>query len=452
MSTVIGIAVVLSFPVVLMLGLRRWQRHGHLPPELARKLFHIGGGFVGFALPWLTPEPIVVILLTCISIGGLYALTRGRQLQEHAGKVLTSVERHSLGDICFPLGVCILFLVARNQPELYYIPLLILTFGDAVAALIGVRYGLKRFVATDGYKSIEGSGAFFITAFFCVHLWLLLGTNTGRLESLLIALMLGALVMMLEAVAWDGLDNLFIPLASFVLLRAFLGMSVFDLTVRLVATVLLSVFVFVWRERTTLNPSGVLGAIFVGYVLWVGGDLRWMLMPLLVLFTYRWFTPDSEWDRMPIHDIHVVLCVCSSGLGYLFLSEAFRRTDLLFPATISYSAHLAVIGDVRWRLKFGDRPPFRRALTTFLIAWFAPFFLYGVEKYLETGWQTRLLVDAALSLFGVWIAVILYRKIAPKTCLGEVDLRRWRCQAVAAAIGSFAGLIPSAARAITWLQ
>jgi phytol kinase len=452
MKTALGAAVVVAFPVLLMLGLRRLQRRGHLRPELARKLFHIGGGFLGFALPWLTPEPMVVILLTCVSIVGLYTLTRSRGLEESAGKVLTSVGRSSLGDVCFPLSVCILFLVARQQPALYYIPLLILTFGDAVAALIGVRYGLQQYVATDGYKSIEGSTAFFITAFFCVHVWLLLGTNTGRLESLLIALMLSLLVMMLEAVAWSGLDNLFIPLASFVLLRVFLRLPAYDLIARLVVTALLSVFALVSRRRTTLTPSGLFGAIFVGYVLWMGGDFRWVLIPVLLLIAYRWLSPDSEWDRAPVHDIHVVLCVCSSGLAYLFLSETFHRSDLLLPATISYSAHLAVIGNVRWRLKLGTEPPFRTTAATVLTAWLTLFLPYATLEWLGSGWRMGLLLEALIDLPGVVVAVLLYRAISPPIVLGEVDLRRWRWQAVAAALGSLAGLAPLGIAAIQKLR
>jgi len=451
-SALPGIAIVLAFPVLLMLALRSLQRNGRLQPELARKLFHIGGGLIGLALPWLTPQPVEVILLTCISVASLYALARGRQLQEYAGKVLSSVGRQSLGDICFPISVCVLFLVARQDPPLYYIPLLILTFGDAVAALIGVRYGLKRYLSTDGHKSVEGSASFFITAFFCAHVWLLLGTNTGRLESLLIAAILGLLVMMLEAVSWNGLDNLFIPLASFLLLRVFLRLSAFDLALRLAATGLLSVFVLVRRGRTTLNPSGLFGAIFVGYVLWIGGDLRWVLMPALLLISYRRLSPDSEWDYTPVHDIHVVLCVCSCGLAYLFLAETFHRSDLVLPAIIGYAAHLAVIGHVRWKLNLGTEPSFKVAAATMLMAWLIFFLAYALEVWFRSGWRMDLLLDALLSFLGVLISVLLYRAISPPVCTDKPDLRRWRWQAVAAAAGSTAGLIPLGIAAIARLH
>src|ERR1017187_1609120 len=448
MRMFVGAAVVLVFPVALMLVLRAVQRRARLSPELARKLFHIGGGLLGLALPWLTPDPWVVIVLTVLSIAGLFALTRSRRLDEQAGKVLSSVDRDSLGDVCFPVSVCILFLVARWNLVLYSVPLLVLTFGDAVAALIGVTYGLKRYASTDGFKSVEGSTAFFIMAFFCVHVPLLLGTNIGRAECLLIAVIMGLLVMMLEAVVWSGLDNLFIPLASYTLLRAFLHASLRELIVQMGVTAALAVFILLFRKRVSLNPSGLFGAILVGYVFWFGGDYAWFAMPLLVLLAYQWLSPHFEGDRHAVHDIHVVLCVCFSGLAYLFCAETFARPELLLTATISFAAHLAIIGGVRWQLNTGAAPSLAASAATTLTAWLLLAGAYVAINTLRSGWRTGWLTDAAIALLGVVLAVIVYRAIAPPVALGEVDLRRWRWQAVAAAIGSLVGLAPLVRAAI----
>ena len=447
MRTAIGVAVVLVFPVLLLLGLRALQRRRQLHPELARKLFHIGGGLVGLALPWLTPQPAVVILLTAVSISGLFLLSRNHRLEEKAGRVLSSVGRASLGDVCFPFSVCVLFLITRWNLVLYSVPLLVLTFGDAVAALIGVRYGLKRYAATDGFKSIEGSTAFFITAFFCVHVPLLLGTTTGRAECLLIAVMLGLLVMMVEAVAWNGLDNLFIPMASFILLRVFLRLTVTELVERLAVTALLALVVFLAGRRTTLNTSGLLGAIFVGYLLWVGGDHRWVIMPTLVFLAYRKLSPDSEWDGVAMHDIHVVLSVCLAGLAYLFCSETFGGPEFLLAATISFAAHLAIIGLVRWRLKTGMEPSFPTSAATVLGAWFflfAPYAGFAVARHARAA---GLLLDLALGFLGVVVGVAVYRVTPAPMAADGVDIRRWRWQGVAAAAGSLVGLLPIVIRA-----
>ena len=115
-----------------------------------------------------------------------------------------------------------------RDPLLFIVPILILSLADAVSALIGARYGQVRFTGSN--KSLEGSIAFFITAFFSVHVPLVLFGDAGRVETLLISLILAFLVMLLEGCAWRGLDNLFIPIGGFFLLRAYLDMDAAALT------------------------------------------------------------------------------------------------------------------------------------------------------------------------------------------------------------------------------
>jgi hypothetical protein len=80
----------------------------------------------------------------------------------------------------------------------------------------------------------------------------------------MIALILGLLVMLIEAIAWQGLDNLFIPLGGFILLRLYLALDALTLLVRLIVTIVLVTFVLCWRQRTTLNDSALLGTAFIG--------------------------------------------------------------------------------------------------------------------------------------------------------------------------------------------
>jgi phytol kinase len=225
-----------------------------------------------------------------------------------------------------------------------------------------------RYSTSEGEKSAEGSLAFFVAAFFSVHIPLLLLSPTGRTETLLIALILGLLVMLLEAIAWRGLDNLFIPLGSFVLLQSHLSMSVANLWVRLVVTVVLVMFVLCWRKQTTLNDSALLGAAFVGYLSWTLGGWRWLVPPLILLITYplfvswvdqqkkpltlqeqqimRWLPAQSDrprqWQR--VHTIHSVLCVCAAGILWLLLSVPLNRPEFFYPYTLAFAANLAIVG------------------------------------------------------------------------------------------------------------
>ena len=62
-----------------------------------------------------------------------------------------------------------------------------MTLADAVAALVGITYGKLRYVTGDGFKSAEGSVAFLSIAFLSVHVPLLLFTDVGRAQTLLIS-------------------------------------------------------------------------------------------------------------------------------------------------------------------------------------------------------------------------------------------------------------------------
>jgi phytol kinase len=75
-------------------------------------------------------------------------------------------ERRSLGEVYFPAAVAVLFCLSHQTPLLFCIPILMLTLADAVAALIGVRYGRLRYQTLEGQKSAEGSITFFTLGVF----------------------------------------------------------------------------------------------------------------------------------------------------------------------------------------------------------------------------------------------------------------------------------------------
>jgi phytol kinase len=340
MNSWLNIPLVLLILGGLMLALRRWQRTARPNPELVRKLLHIPMGMVTLTFPWLFESVWQVAVLGGLAIAWLMTLRLYRPLAQGLGSVLGGVGRRSLGEVYFPLSVVILFALTPGQPLLYVIPILILALADAAAALVGTRYGQMRYVATEGYKSTEGSLSFFMATFFSVHVPLLLFSETGRPESLLIATILGLLVMLIEAIAWQGLDNLFIPLGSFLLLQTHLAMNTPALVARLVVLGALIGFLWLWRGHTTLNDGALLGAALVGYFCWSEGGWPWLLAPLTLVLCYPlliyrptaqqplspaekavmlWQPTEDDsqaWTR--IHNVHAVLSVAAAGLLWLF--------------------------------------------------------------------------------------------------------------------------------------
>jgi phytol kinase len=439
-----GIALVLGALVGLLFGLRLLQRTGRVHPELVRKLLHIGMGLVTLSFPWLFDEAWPVLLLGCSSIVLLISLRLVRSLKESVGAVVSGVGRVSLGDLYFPLAVVILFLLylrgdapAEVHKLLYAVPVLLLTLADASAALVGVRYGTRHYATADGMKSAEGSIAFFMCAFFTVHVPLLLCTDTGRAETLLTALLLAWLATLFEAIAWAGLDNLVLPLVSYLLLKNYLDSPVPELVNRLIISAVLSLIIVVYRRRTTLQGSAVFGAFLVGYISWALGGWEWLLPPLLVFLTYPLLSPPREKNRERIHNIHAVICVASAGLLWLFLSDIFNRPDFLFPYTLAFSAHLAIIAVARLKRDYPTTTAGTLLTLCILKAWLL---LFG--SYLFTqGTSAATLQATAIGLLGTALAALVFYLTQPGMHDCPTNTPRWWRQATDAALGSVLGFV-----------
>jgi len=218
-------ALVVAVFMALTISVRCYKRRRAIDGELARKAVHMGMGLVAMSFPLLFSTVWPAVVLAAFFTLGLFASRFVRGLGAFFGDLINPPSRQSLGDMVFPGAVGLLFVFSHERALLFYIPMLILTLADSAAALIGSRYGAVRYRFCDKAKTLEGSAAFFVLALLSAYLPLLLFTATGRLDSLLIALTVALLVMLLEAVAWRGLDNLFIPLGAFFLLETLLTLS-----------------------------------------------------------------------------------------------------------------------------------------------------------------------------------------------------------------------------------
>ena len=211
------------FGVLATLGgtlglLRRWQQRRRVHSETVRKALHVLMGMVALSFPAVFETAAPVVWLAGLSLALMLALRHMPWLRQRFGDVLHSVGRRSYGEVCFPVAVCALFIGSGGGGVGYTIPLLLLTFADPAAALVGVRLGRTRFASFGGAKSGEGSLAFFVVALPCVVLPLgLVGTPLAA--ALLTALAIAGAATFIEAASGRGLDNLLVPLCGFMLLR-----------------------------------------------------------------------------------------------------------------------------------------------------------------------------------------------------------------------------------------
>lgn len=334
----LGIAGFLGAMGLLALGLRLWQRICRPDPELPRKGMHIGTGLLVLSFPWLFQERWPVLLLGGSTIAIMLAVRGLPALRAGVGQILHGVQRTSLGELCFPVAAVLLFLLARGDRMLFVVPMLTLSLADAAAALIGVRYGQHRYRAAGAKKSTEGSLAFFAVAFVCTWVPLRLDSAMSWPAATLAALLMGLLVMLVEAASWRGLDNLFTPLLAFALLVVFRRLDETELLVRLGVLAAVAIFVFAWRRRTRVDTGALMGATLFLYVNWALGGWRWLVAPLLFFGLHAWWWPRGRRD-LPDYDARAVFTMALPGLLLLLAHTLGVGIDNV-PA---YAAMFAVI-------------------------------------------------------------------------------------------------------------
>ncbi len=419
-SDLLAVACVMSTAVVLLslLGLcKRFVKDS----EQLRKLAHLGTGGLALPFPWLFSSLPPVLLVCGLALLLLIAVSCIPLVRTRLGGSLYSIERRSRGEFYFPIAVALLFALARGDKLLYLIPLLVLTFADAVASVLGTIYGKVAYEGIGGSKSLEGSVAFFTVAFFTVHVPLLLFTELSRPQSLLVALDIALVVTLLEAVSWRGQDNLIIPLGVFLLLHIYTAMPLRYLVVRFIAASFLLVFVLLYRSRTTLQASALLASALVLYASWGVGGWPWLVAPAVLFICYSLFLPGKIPATVPKDTTYAVTSVASAGLFWLYISELRGTQAQIFPYTVAYTIHLAILGWTLRCLIVPDQCALRRGPMLVIQSWLLMFVPYVC---LQPFSQVTLL-QAALALPLCALAFGIFCLFEPRH-QGRYEVNGWR--------------------------
>ncbi len=192
---------------------------GLLPPEYARKFLHVAMGAMTLFLPWLCADPAPVVLLAGLACVWFEFVRRRTLLRRDYGAVLFGVARTGRGETHFVLGTALTFLMADGSALMFCLPMAILTWADAAAALVGQRFGSRPGAIRLGPKSLAGSSAFFAIA-LAVSLLALSIAGWNAMPALAVSVLLAGATTVVEAVARNGADNILIPLVAALLLRS----------------------------------------------------------------------------------------------------------------------------------------------------------------------------------------------------------------------------------------
>lgn len=437
----LGVFAILLVVVALFGGLRLYQLIAKPEPEHVRKLFHACGGLFGLPLPWIFDSLVPVLLLGVLITAAFVTMRFIGRLRSGVGQVLFAVKRESIGELCYIASMVLLFWLARGDKILYTVPLLMLALADTAAALVGEEYGKLQIRAAGGPKSIEGAVAFFFTAFFCVHVPVLLWAGTGRLESLLIAVNLSIMVMMAEAAAWWGLDNIIVPLWGYLLLKSQIGMDAAGLTSDLAFVLVLGLIMWFWRNRTTLADDTLFGAALWGYVVWSVGGWRWALPPLLQLLTYATVTMHTPQNHLRRFRFPVVLAQIAGSVLWLLVYRESGEPWAFYPFVTCYAANVAIIALVRHKFATPELGRFHAIAVSVAKG----MIVVVLSVLIMDGLSLRALVDMGMCLIAVFMATALFYQFQPALSTFPVDGPRWVRQAVIVAGASALALLLSLA-------
>ncbi|MEH1888984.1 MAG: diacylglycerol/polyprenol kinase family protein [Nostoc sp.] len=179
-------------------------------PEIVRKIVHIGTGNVILIAWWLDIPASVGI--TASILASVITLLSYR-LPILPG--INSVGRQSLGTFFYSVsfGILVAWFWYLQQPQYAALGILIMTWGDGLAALIGQRFGKHKYKVFGTEKSWEGSLTMMLVSYLISSL-ILVGTQGNSWQTWVVSLLVAVIATALEAVSFLGIDNLTVPLGS----------------------------------------------------------------------------------------------------------------------------------------------------------------------------------------------------------------------------------------------
>lgn len=126
----------------------------------------------------------------------------------------SKVRSNSLGTVYYAASVALLTHLYFFDPVLRVaggIGLLVMGYGDGLAAVIGQFFGKHTYTIFKGHKSIEGSLTMGVVSLAVVYGYLALTTQP---IPWIMVIVIPILATFIEAISPYGLDNLFVPLIT----------------------------------------------------------------------------------------------------------------------------------------------------------------------------------------------------------------------------------------------
>lgn len=345
-----SILFVVTLLLVALIIIKIIEKKANINGETKRKLFHMTMGLVMLTFPYIFESVISVGILGIIALSVLLLL-KHTKLKNSLGTILYSVSRESLGEIFFVISVFTIFYLSKGDKILYSIPILILTFADSVAALIGKNYGKKDISEmNEDSKSLEGSFMFFMVAFMATLVPLQLFTTVGREEVLIISTIIGFNIALIEMISHTGNDNLLIPLTTYAFLATHIVLPLESLRMNLIILGAIFVLVTIANRVKAWSKLALVETLVVGYLTASLYGIYALIPPAMLLFTCMRFPKRKEKEKNNLYDARIIetnIVIGCAICGLVAITGLKSEFFMLY--ALVYAMHLTVNTFVRFK-------------------------------------------------------------------------------------------------------
>lgn len=187
-------------------GLRRWRGYS---VDFTRKFIHVAVGMWAYGTVLLFEHRAFAIIppVAFIAINAL-SYWRG------TFKAMETGQKENLGTIYFPISFAVLVWLLWDRPHLLVASLMPMTWGDALAAVVGKRFGKRHYRVAGSTRSLEGSLVMFLASWAATLIPLALLGPGGWISALWVSAVTALAAAAVEAISPWGIDNLTVPAIS----------------------------------------------------------------------------------------------------------------------------------------------------------------------------------------------------------------------------------------------
>lgn len=248
--------------------------------EISRKIIHI---FVG---NWILISPFFENIFVAAGIPFSFIIINFLSVQYN---LIPSMEREgdekSYGTVYYAISLFMLTLIAHytGMWTISIVGVLIMAYGDGLAAIIGEKYG-RKYLKIEKSKTVQGSLVVLIAAVLITFIVATINNPTFSLKIIFINLLISALngifAMYIEISGKNGFDNISLPIGSGI----FAGLLIHHFSWVQVAVIVFSALIlYLAYQKESISLNGAIAAILVAQSLFVFSGIN-VYISLILFF------------------------------------------------------------------------------------------------------------------------------------------------------------------------